>query len=73
MSLPSCLAHLLPLLDTPDAEFDAIWADLVAGNPDLATPGDLEMPPEALRKMMKLSFLAGKVAIAAQLSAPDSE
>lgn len=73
MSTPARLAHLIPLLDVPDPEFDAIWADFVAGNPDLGEPGTLEMPPEGLRAMMKLSFIAGKVATATQVSTSSNE
>lgn len=67
MSTPQRFAHLLPLLEMPDAEFDALWSDLLSGNPDLETPGKLEMPVEGFRSMLKLAFLAGKVATAEQL------
>ncbi|MBI5768740.1 MAG: hypothetical protein HZA93_13160 [Verrucomicrobia bacterium] len=63
-------SHLLPLLEMPDAEFDALWDDLVRGNPDLQTPGSLEMPVTGFRSMMKLAFIAGKIATAEQISLP---
>jgi hypothetical protein len=71
MSTPKNLSHLLPLLDAPDEQFDALWASMVAENPDLQTPGTLEMPVNGFRSMLKLSFLAGRFATAEQITSQE--
>lgn len=67
MSTPD-FEHLAAALPLPDPAFDAFWEHYLRARPDVAEAQVVELPPEHLRAMQKIAFLAGREAATRELS-----